>query len=491
MTKLSKKKGGGLIYNPPMMQFDGSTGYYSFGSATTSGNAFKVVAEFKSGSFTTSGRRISSCVKTHGRYYLTIRPSDYATASERGRLVATSYNDAGTIICQLISSMAINDDVPHTVFYAFDATAGTASFVIDGVNADDTGQANRVAPTTGTLPVGATSTFGVGADSGGTSKLNGRVGFFGYRDSGSEVWSDLMDQYGNPKQTDFSGWLFGHFAGKMDESVGTAGVMTKNGTITLADPGVCPHIGLPTTGTAVAADVVSGKIAWVDGTEIVGTALALPLNSHRGYRLFYAFPTGQAGAYNPSSADCLILASGVTLSEPDASSLDANGYLYGSTAYGEYLRISGLPARGSGPRIFSTVGLLGSGLASAAGISFLINYTDASNYWYVPFGWDGGSSFRLSIREVNAGVNTERAFATFSTVGVPALVSLEVWDAGDLIMASAASWETDTNSDCIAAQAAYYTASRFNKTVTTCGLRHNENPGSLAKFLNVTVRDVP
>lgn len=246
--------------------------------------------------------------------------------------------------------------------------------------------------------------------------------------------------------------------------------------------------------TAVAGDIISGETAYVATGKVTGTLIpvTLPLAARQGYKLLYPFPTGAAGAYTPVLTDCVIAESGISLSEPSASSLDANGYLYGSTSYGEYLRVTGMSARGSGPRVFRTNVLLGSGLASAAGPTFLINYTDSSNYWYTGLTWDGSSTFRLFIREVTAGVNTERAAnSSFSPAGLPCLATVEVWDAGDTIMASASAWESDTTGDVVGGMCDYYVSSRPHKTVTTFGLRHNENPGSLAKWQNLEVIDIP
>lgn len=275
MTNLSEKKGGGLIYNPPMMQFDGSTGFYS-ATYTSVGNKVTLVARFNRASWT--GNEVEYIARADGptntiRAGLFIHSSDYSTAVRQSKLGVISRNSANTQICRMFSSSVLADGEDHEVFYEFDGDAGTAVFRVDGVDADDTGNAERIAPTTGALASGAGSGFFVGSATSGVSLLfSGMIGRVGVIDSGDLVWSDYMDQYGNPKPTDFSAWLFGHFAGKMDENEGTAGAMTKNGTITLADPGVCPHIGLPTIGTAVAADIATGKIAWVNGVEIVGTA---------------------------------------------------------------------------------------------------------------------------------------------------------------------------------------------------------------------------
>ena len=52
MTNLhSERMGGGLIYSPAMMKFDGSTGYYSK-AHTSAGNKHTTIVRFKINAFT-------------------------------------------------------------------------------------------------------------------------------------------------------------------------------------------------------------------------------------------------------------------------------------------------------------------------------------------------------------------------------------------------------------------------------------------------------
>lgn len=275
MSLLSAKQGGGLIYRPPMMLFNGTTGYYSH-TFTSSGNKVAGLIAFNIASFSGGGAQYLMHVRSaanRDRLAIVAMSNDHANADFRDNLLAISQNSSGTNICRLVSQSGYLDAENHTLLYSFDGDAGTAVFRIDRINADDTGNASRIAPTTGTLDSGASTDITIGAFDGGSNFANGRLGFAAHRQSYVTDYAAYMDRYGNPRQTDFSSWLYGHFAAKMDENQGTAGAMTKNGGITLTDPGPVPHIGLPTVGTAVAADIASGKTAWVNGVEIVGTAV--------------------------------------------------------------------------------------------------------------------------------------------------------------------------------------------------------------------------
>ena len=76
------------------------------------------------------------------------------------------------------------------------------------------------------------------------------------------------------KQLDETTWaewgtqpLFWNAHGFMEDNKGSAGDMTKNGTIDLSDSNSLQQVnlGLDTIGDATANDIVAGKIAWVDG----------------------------------------------------------------------------------------------------------------------------------------------------------------------------------------------------------------------------------
>jgi len=226
-----------------MMQFNGLDGYYGKTSITTTGNKVTAVARFNVASF--SGAGAGKVIKMGGagtikrRMTLIIYSNDRPTVGERNKLQFWVENSAGVTICSLWSTVDLADGADHVVFAAFDGDTGTAIFRVDGVDADDTGNAGRVAPTIGTLAAGTTSELSIGG-SGAVAAFNlvtGEIGYVGYRDTYLTNWSDFMD--GNtPKQLDESGWTewgaqpsFWHEAGLMTEHLGSGGQMILHGSV--------------------------------------------------------------------------------------------------------------------------------------------------------------------------------------------------------------------------------------------------------------------
>lgn len=282
MTNLSEKKGGGLVYSPALMEFGGSTGYFSK-AYTATGNKVTVVGRVKIPAFvtaTSSQMYIARATPGSGtRFGLYTRPSDYATADERLKLVCFVASSAPANVCTLVSDVDIADGLEHVFFFSYDGDSGTAVLIVDGADADNVAATNRNL-TTGALST-ATPTLTVGAGVGGGQPLAGQIGFFGHADAYLTNWAEFMDQYGNPKPIDESTWaewgaqpLFWNKHGDMVNNLGSAGAMTKNGTINVGDAGAGPFpmIGLPTIGTAESWHVKTGKTAWVDGAELVGDA---------------------------------------------------------------------------------------------------------------------------------------------------------------------------------------------------------------------------
>ena len=232
-------------YFPGMMKFDGSTGYYSHSAFSTSGNGVTIIAKFNRAVF--SGGTLEALCRIDGpsnkiRGRIELVSSDHATPALRNTVLVQTQNSAATSICLLLSPVGYLDEEDHTVFYTFNGDTGIATFQIDGIDADDTGNTSRVAPTVGVLEGGASSKFSVGANITGGNKHSGRIGFCGASNAFGLNWSNFMHPDGTPKPLDETTWsqwggvqpLFWHEAGKMDENKGSAGAMTKNGTITLA-----------------------------------------------------------------------------------------------------------------------------------------------------------------------------------------------------------------------------------------------------------------
>lgn len=233
----------GAGYFPAAMDFDGSTGHYSKTSGVTfSGNKITFVVGFKIASFSGATRnyRVLNAAATGGhRGLLRIYSSDYSTTTARNKLSFYGQTSGGTVLFHVFSTADVNDGAWHTAHMDYDGDAGTATLYIDGADDLDTGNAEHVL-TTGTLTT-SPAAFHVGADSDTANFTDGLIGFVGCGDTAGLTSSDLMQTDGTPKPLDEATWtewgaqpLFWHEAGKMDENLGSAGAMTKNGTITLA-----------------------------------------------------------------------------------------------------------------------------------------------------------------------------------------------------------------------------------------------------------------
>ena len=230
----------GGTFQTPMMTFDGSTGYYSKTGVTTSGHKVSMVAQIKRASFTGDTYEVIGLVgNTYTRCQIIVISSNHSSLTNRqAKIQCDVQNSAGAGVCKIISSVTVLDDEQHTIRFQFDGDVGTASLVIDGVEVDDTGNPDRVAPVTATLETGAGFACAVGASTSGTLHFEGGIGFFGCRDSLTN-WSDFMQADGQPKEIDEIGWqqwggqpLFWNRGGLMTDNAGSAGAMTKNGTIT-------------------------------------------------------------------------------------------------------------------------------------------------------------------------------------------------------------------------------------------------------------------
>jgi hypothetical protein len=144
----------------------------------------------------------------------------------------------------LLSDTSYLDDGVHSLFFSFDGDAGTAVFMIDGVNADDTGNSERIAPTIGTMAIGGAEVFTVGASGTGTTFLAGEVGFVGCRNAYLTDYSTFFDADNNPIELDEASWtewgaqpLLWNEHGEMVNNLGSTGNAAKNGTIVVGRGG--------------------------------------------------------------------------------------------------------------------------------------------------------------------------------------------------------------------------------------------------------------
>lgn len=226
-------------YLPGMMTFDGSTGYFSKTGITVTGNKTTFIAQFNRASFAGGAdERIGGVSASQYRGLLIVYPSDFATATRRLKLSFLVQNSSGTAVCRVFSSNIVVDGDDHTLLAAYDGDNGTAQLYVDGVSVLDTGNPEHTL-TTGTLGT-ASAKAAVGADPTGAFNLfDGDIGYFGYEDQYLTNPLDFMTADG-PKQLDVVGWtefggqptVFNQYGNTAEFNLGSAGNMTKNGTIT-------------------------------------------------------------------------------------------------------------------------------------------------------------------------------------------------------------------------------------------------------------------
>lgn len=233
---------------PQYTEFDqsGTPEHFYDSAYTSSGDEITQVLRFNNEGFTGTGSAqvmaYAEGPSTHARLLIFMYSSNYTDADKRNKIHVRVANNAGTVICDLYSSSAYADGDDHMLFFSFSGTSGKAVFFIDGVNADDTANADRVAPTTGTLDAGASSTYFIANNAvGASANFDGKIGFVGMDDQFLTNWADFMD--GNlPKEIDETSWtewgsqpLFWSLEGTMTSNDGSEGNMTASGTPALVD----------------------------------------------------------------------------------------------------------------------------------------------------------------------------------------------------------------------------------------------------------------
>ncbi len=228
-----------------MMAFDGSSYYNKAVTSTT--NQITTIARFNSAEWTGGAVRYVNAYQgpsTDLRIALVGYPSDHATTALRNKLVLFSQSSASVTLCLLASLTNPFDSENHTVFGSFDADNALSTYFIDGIDADDTGNGSRIAPTVGVLSTGALGDLYTGANA-GANYWTGEVGLVGVEDRYLTNPLDFMDSQGNPLEIDESGWtewgsdqpLAWNQHGEMTNNLGDAAPYTENGTITVGKGG--------------------------------------------------------------------------------------------------------------------------------------------------------------------------------------------------------------------------------------------------------------
>lgn len=323
-------------YQPAMMANE--DGYYS-GTVTTSGNAYTVLCRFKIDSFSGNTQKWIAGIRGVSNDYrcaIIVYSNDYsADSSLRGKVSIQGQTAASSNIVYLASNVTIDDGAEHTLFFSYDGTAGTATLIIDGADADDTGFGSRVL-TTGTLDVGANTQYISSATTTLYKFTGGAIGFFGYHDAYLTNYSDFFDSSNYPIKQDETTWSNSGFGsqplawnehGDMVNNKGSAGNMTKTGTIIVADQpstffGCVPRVPIlhqytVVNGNAEAGDMTGWTASVGTGMEVLNMSTVSGLDPYEGS---YSFGGGNQ-AVMESYQDISLIDGPVTAAVIDSEKL--------------------------------------------------------------------------------------------------------------------------------------------------------------------------
>jgi hypothetical protein len=272
---LSEHAGGGELFTPAMVKYNGN-GRATLG-ITTSGNKVFGVVQMKRESFT--GASFERLIAVRGssnslRFLLTIYSSDYATVANRNKVSLYVANAASTTLALLISDVEVCNDVENNLYISIDFDdVSDYVFKVNGVDADDTGHADRVlingVPDSGLGTITLASLSATAMSEG----YSGYLGYTIYDDNHRTDWETFIEADGTPRNIDGSALMFYNPHGGHSNRGTIGDLVPADDPVTISDLGNTGHpiLGLPTIGDAVPADLAAGKIAWVDGARIVGT----------------------------------------------------------------------------------------------------------------------------------------------------------------------------------------------------------------------------
>jgi len=188
-------------YKPGGTAFDGVNSGYT-GSVARTGNTLTAVCRGDFKTFLTathSYKRIFQTANSQPSLYC--YPSDHGTSPNK--VVFLVRNTASSAICQLFSLTELIGSGPHSMLFAYDGDTGAATWIVDGVNADDTGHGSRTL-TTGTLNTTQNAGLMIGPTD--ARPLEGSMTFVGYDDQYITDYSLFFDSNNMPIFQDTTNW---------------------------------------------------------------------------------------------------------------------------------------------------------------------------------------------------------------------------------------------------------------------------------------------
>ena len=267
---LSQHAGGGTLYSPAAMYFDGTAYCESPATVSYSGGLCTMVLQSHVAPFTGVAPMQLCGQNTNNRHRMLIQffPTDYSDATLAGKISIYAQDSTGATACSFRSLSQVQ--AGDVIFTTYDAVNGLGTLIINGVDQYD---AATAIVTVATLDVVTNGLINIGASKGGSGNTTGVIGYYAYGDLIGN-WEDFMTSDGTLKQFDASAWIAFNPYGDLQDNRGTGpNCVATGGTITVADEGSLDTriLGINTIGDAVAADIAVGKIAWVDGVEIIGS----------------------------------------------------------------------------------------------------------------------------------------------------------------------------------------------------------------------------
>jgi len=396
-----------------------------------------------------------------------VRSSDNSDVASRNRLAIASLNTSGTTIMRVMSKNEVTDDRYHSFQISWDASTASLIFMVDMEPADETGWANRIAPTIGTMGTTANSLFYVGmsAVDNTPAHWSGEIGFIGHR-SGYYVsdWTPFFYPNGQPKRLNMSLWT---------EWVSAPGLFNpySDNEANMGGLGAFRRVG--------------NVVPLVEGRALRSTKDGVQNTS--GVVLAYANPR-VAKAITQEESFPQIMAPGAVLTKVTPT-IDANGFAYLAGNYVSPLLVTNLPAKASTIRLYqATFRYENVAITAEHGLVLRFNYQDTSNYWGVFITFSGGN-WRMELAQINPSYVARGNFS-LSGVNYPAHFTVSVYEAGDNINIFANNYEVDVPANKSAGYVRYTVASRPLKTATGCGVMNNTDPGSTMRFRNMLVMDL-
>lgn len=223
------------------------------------------------------------------------------------------------------------------------------------------------------------------------------------------------------------------------------------------------------SGNAAASDILLGKTAIVNGTQVTGTAEIKPLGEQNGILLLGKTPSHlNISSYAPYNQHGTVLIKSTAITSftgHNTWTLSTDGWAYNTvTSYAAFMQ--GIPPAYTTRRKFEFWGAVQDiTLTNAYGVRILFNWVDANNYWQADLRRNTGSGlFYVTIWEVTAGVGTTRAGVNFSSaLDMPARWHLTVYEQEDAVIVQCSMNELDNAADVYGVNISYSVASRPSK----------------------------